>query len=268
MSKQASTPLDEEQKLPAAMTESEGGLPAHLQDLPDQREGLEESANYQATPMLKVIHPTTLPAILDEFGAGAATINGKLFAGFEEKVKCNVLFFWPSWTYRRDNADKSGHFIIEESLDSHSELAAKCRNPKMREVPYEDNPKMFYNHAEQLNFLMQTEVESNDVPKGTIFTVAWAMGGHKVGKRFNSYADTTGCPIYCNVIDLEVTKSRNTQNEWYQLDFSLDEEKVKRFITQEQLIVCKDAHVRLKAAHAAKLEAERSNGSESDGSGD
>lgn len=264
---EVATPLDQEQKIPVKASPAAASLPEHLRNLgDDQKEGLEESAKYQATPMIKVVHPTSKPDILEEFGAGSALLGGMLLAGFEEKVRCNLLFFWPSWTHRRDNADQSDNFIIEESFDPNSELAARCRNPKLREVPYPANPKMFYKNAEQLNFIMQTLDESNDVPAGTVFIVAWSLGGHKVAKRLNSYTNGVGCPLYCNVISLEVTKSSNAVNEWYQLDWSLEEEKEKRFITQEQLLGCKDAHVSLKEGHANKVAAAQAE-PESDGSG-
>jgi len=230
-----------------------GDVPSFLAEMSDEdkKAGLDEASQYQSTPLAKVIHPTALASLQDEHGVGSCIVGGRLLIGFGEKVRANVLFFWPSWQHRRDNADSHADgFIIEETFDPNHEIAVTSRNPKLRNPGYKDDPKKFYTYCESLNYIVQTVEESNNVPKGTVFAVKWSLGGNKCAKRLNSYVSGVGVPLYANVIDLEVVKAKNTANEWFQLDWSLAEAKHERFITQEMLLPSKDKHESLKLAHS------------------
>jgi len=211
-------------------------------------EGIEGTADYQQTPVLKTIQAQTGEELQDEFGVGSVGVgpDNVLVAETGEPFVASPVFWWPSWQTWAD-IDDGPNGPIFETMNPNHPVAIKSKSKESRNEVYPDDPGKFYTHAESLNFVLAI---TDGPAKGFIAVARFQRGGHGVGRRLCGFLARQGLAIFAHRLSFRTDRTKNSAGQtWYQLDWKPADPP---YITsEEEAQFLKDLRDQIKRAHEA-----------------
>lgn len=206
-------------------------------DVPDflageKIEGKDQLGQYQQMQRVRTVQGLTKSDVKKNFGLFDGDVylspTGKLVARAGEPVVFTPLLFMPSFQKWGDRKDPAGKFVLETTYDPQSELAALCKNPNTREVPYKENPELKYRHVECRDFFVRIETGP---AAGEVALLSFSRGEAGVGAFLCTTLNGRACSIYANRIQASSTLRKRANNEWFGLD--LNNPPDGAYVTQE-----------------------------------
>jgi hypothetical protein len=234
------TPINEQK--PAWMIEAE-------------REGVENLGQYIIPPRIKFIQ-NQADEQYSEFSPGDTVLVPQKVLLIEagSPFFFTPLFFFTEYI-RTNPIEVKGQqpFIIERTLDPHSELAKKARDPERRVEEYPDNPKWEINNVEVLNYLIL--IHGREDLAGMPICLGFSKSEWMQGSRLAGLIKMRRAPIYGCVFQAMVPPAprRNTKGSWYGADIGNPSEDsgVSPFVEDEATFESfKAIHHELKEAHS------------------
>jgi hypothetical protein len=227
------------------------------------REGVEDLGQYIIPPRIKVIQKTADEQYAKQFKEGDAVLVPQkvLLVSADEPFYFTPLFFFTEYLVTNPIEVKGSQpFIRERTLDPHSEIAKKARDPERRTEPYPDPPanvkgseKWEINNVEVLNYLVL--IQGREDLTGMPVCLSFSKSEWMQGSRLAGLIKMRRAPIYGCVFQGMVpsTVRRNPQGAWYGIDVGNPDEdsEVSPFVEDEETFASLRAiHLELKEAHS------------------
>jgi hypothetical protein len=159
------------------------------------------------------------------------------------------LFFYDSYICFNPIKASQLPSLRSSSLDSTSELAAKCKAyPQLRDERCPEMPSEYLKYKTVLNFLVMLQ-DIADAPV-TPCILSFLSGEYKTGAALVSSITSMGEDIFALKYRAIAAVHVGGGNSWFGLDVTYHP---SRFVTAEQYRLFDKLHDTLKAAHEANL---------------